>query len=327
MVLGKSTRACASLLALVLLTVLTGACSSDVNGEDITTQLTAGITHYQTQTPSLVAQDSGDSNEPSAIPQPSATPLIYRVAANDTLIGIATRFNIPLDALIAANPGIDPNFLIIDTDLVIPAQEGSIAAALPSPTPVSLVFGEPRCYTTAAGGVWCLLLVGNEQPNALENLAAMISLHSIEGELVANQEAVALLNVLPSGSRIPLVAFFEPPVPAWAAAKSQILSAISIPSDDGRYLPAVIEIFRTVIDEDGHSARIQGQLTLPAELPPANLVWIVAVAYDEEGLPVGVRRWEYTSETPAGSSLNFEMEVFSLGAPIDSVEILFEVRP
>jgi LysM repeat protein len=249
------------------------------------------------------------------------------VVEGDNLSNIASRFNVSLDVLIAANPGIDPSFLSIGTELTIPAHEGSIAGVLPSPTPVALAFDQPQCYPTAAGDLWCFLLVENEQPNSLENLAALIHLYSTDGELVASQEAVALINALPRERRIPLVTFFESPVPAWTSAKAQILSAIAISDDDARYLPAEIQNALTEISDLGSSARIQGQINLPSGSPPANLIWIVAVAYDQDGIPVGVRRWERISEFPSGSSLNFDIEVFSLGPPIEKVELLFEVRP
>jgi len=327
MCLSKSTRLAGKTLCILCLTILTGACSSVENGQNRYGNITPQITRYITGTPPPAPSDGSNGPEPTSIPLPTATPFVYSVVANDTLIGIAFRFGVALDALIAANPGLDPSFLSIGTELTIPVQEGSIAAELPSPTPVSLALSEPRCYATASGGAWCFLLVENEQLSALENLAAIISLHTSDGTVAASQEAVALLNILPSSQRIPLTTFFEGPLPAWTTSSAQILSAIAISSDDSRYLEAAIENVQTVIDAGGRSARVQGQISLPAESPSANLVWIVAVAYDQDGFPVGVRRWEHAGELPPDLLLNFVFEIFSLGASIESVELLYEVRP
>lgn len=46
--------------------------------------------------------------------------LEYRVVAGDTLIGIARRFNLTLQEIINANPGIDPNFIQIGQVICIP---------------------------------------------------------------------------------------------------------------------------------------------------------------------------------------------------------------
>lgn len=320
MFLSKSTR----LLSLFVLTVMTGACSS---GDNALAELTPEITRYQTRTPTRTPQDSSGTIESGEIPLPTPTPFIYTVVEGDNLSIIASRFNVSLEVLIAANAGIDPQFMSVGTELIIPVQEGSIAGELPSPTPVALAFDQPRCYPTAARDLWCFLLVENKQAISVENLAARIRLYSSAGELVSSQEAVALINALPSGSRIPLVTFFESPVPAWTSASAQILSALAIPDDDERYLPAEIRNVDIAITGLGSSARIQGQIDLPSGSPSASLIWIVAVAYDQEGIPVGIRRWEHISEILPGSSLNFYIEVFSLGAPIETVELMFEVRP
>jgi murein DD-endopeptidase MepM/ murein hydrolase activator NlpD len=49
---------------------------------------------------------------------------IYIVQAGDTLSYIASRFNVSVNDLIAANPAVDPNFLSEGQQLVIPGLEG-----------------------------------------------------------------------------------------------------------------------------------------------------------------------------------------------------------
>lgn len=49
---------------------------------------------------------------------------VYIVQAGDTLSGIAVRFNISVNDLMAANPAVDPNALAVGQQLVIPGLEG-----------------------------------------------------------------------------------------------------------------------------------------------------------------------------------------------------------
>src|SRR3990172_1968120 len=49
---------------------------------------------------------------------------VYIVQSGDTLSYIASRFNVSVNDLIAANPSVDPNFLSEGQQLVIPGLEG-----------------------------------------------------------------------------------------------------------------------------------------------------------------------------------------------------------
>ena len=282
---------------------------------------------YQTLTPSPVFTVDLAQLEPTGVPTASPTPFIYKVVANDTLIGIATRYNIALEELIAANPGIDPSFLIIGAELLIPAGDGAVIDILPTPTPVGISVQQPICYPTAAGGLWCLLLVNNNQAFAVENLAAEILLLTSTGEVVAQQQAIPLINVLPNGRSLPLVALFDDAPSTWDKAEARLLSAISVPEGDERYLNAEILNLQISIDSSGSSATITGEIVLAPEIPVANLIWILAIAYDENGVPVAVRRWDHAGELVGGDTLSFAIDLYSLGPVITQVELLYEVRP
>lgn len=49
---------------------------------------------------------------------------VYIVQAGDTLSAIASRFNVSVDALVAANPGLDPNLISQGQEIIIPGLEG-----------------------------------------------------------------------------------------------------------------------------------------------------------------------------------------------------------
>ncbi len=282
---------------------------------------------YSTLTPTVFQPTATGELQPTLAPLPSPTPLLYTVVANDTLIGIAVKFNVTLEALLTANPGVDPRFLSVGKVLFIPIGEAQIASAIPSPTPVSLEGPDPVCYLTSSGGTWCFWLVTNTHAQALENLSAQINLYSQNGELLASQTALTPLNLIPAGSQAPLSAYFPPPSPDWNFARAHLLTAVTVSDEGTRYLPLQMEGLDVDIAVNGLQATARGQVRLASGSMPASLVWIVAVAYDAAGNVVGVRRWESSEALAPGSAQNFVVEVFSLGPPIDHVDILTEARP
>lgn len=69
-------------------------------------------------------------------PTPSVMPSQYTVAAGDTMWGIAARFDVSLDEIVAANPNTDPDLLHPGDVLVIPAP-GAIRVAVATPPPTA----------------------------------------------------------------------------------------------------------------------------------------------------------------------------------------------
>ena len=78
--------------------------------------------------------------------------------------------------------------------------------------------------------------------------------------------------------------------------------------------------------EDGRSVLLSGQVLVPEEVKDLQMLWVLAVAYDEGGQPVGVRRWQADDLTGA-VEIPFVIQVFSLGGKIEEVDLLVEARP
>lgn len=256
---------------------------------------------------------------------PTPTPITYTVVAGDTLSSIAARFDVRLDDLIAANPGISANAMPVGTILKIPLG-GNTSGEL-TPTPVPLTILQARCWPTTEGGGWCFALVQNDYAETIENLSVQFTLLDGSGQEIGSQVAFGLLNILPAGRVMPVAAFFPAPVPAEVAPRAQILTAIRLPADDTRYLPIALQSVLVSVDWSGRTARVIGH-AMPVMLDGrVNTLWILGAAYDGYGNVVGVRRWESTTPVASGVSLAFDFAVSSVGPPIDHVDLLVEARP
>lgn len=303
-------------LLFFLLAVLLGACAPALT----TLPEHSAATPYQTATASPTATPLPFQTA-EVIPTP--TPVLYTVRPNDTLAAIAVRYGVTVEALLAANPGVRPTALTVGTQLVIPL--GSVPVE-PTPTPLPLVVWSPKCWPEAGGGLWCLAIVRNEYAETLENLSALFTLLDEKGIEQTAQIAYAPLDILPPGKAMPLGVHFAPPVAMPAEVRVQVLTAIRLLPGDVRYLQATLDNLTVALDSSGRVARLAGRVLLEEE-QSATQVWVLAVAYDAGGAPVGYRRWEAQQSLAAGESLTFAFTLASLGPPIAQVEFLVEARP
>jgi LysM repeat protein len=297
---------------------------------------------------------------PTAIPSPTPTPYTYKVKKGDTLLGIALHYGLTLEALRAANPKVDPNFLSVDTLLVIPiAQARNLPGATPTPSPTSLPLSisSPRCFPQGSGGVWCVAQVSNDHPYAVDNLQVWFSLVGSAGTVLTRTQVTPLLDWIPGGESLPLLAFFPgnslPPEAQGIAARVALLDANPVPAEGGRYLPLRAQVNQVQISPDGLQAVLQGQVdypqpstpeaangtvqpggtaspapqpTLPPDQLKANVIWVLAVAYDAQGQVIGARRWEADKGLKPTGSIAFTVTVYSLGPPIDHATVILEAR-
>ncbi|MCW5877987.1 MAG: LysM peptidoglycan-binding domain-containing protein [Anaerolineales bacterium] len=255
---------------------------------------------------------------------PTATPSLYTVVSGDTFFSIAARHGISLQALQLANPDVNSTFISPGMQLFIPSSDEA-AQALPNPTAAAADVSPATCYTTAANELWCFLLVRNTNEVIVENLGGLIQLLDAQGQAIANLAANPPLNILPPGMAMPLVAYVPEAPEGWHTARGQLSAAYPLTVDD-YYLAAQPYEERIQVSADGLSAQVTGGVRLSAA-PGA--VWVLAVAYDSRGDVVGIRRWESgdLNSSADPQAVLFDLWVYSLGRPIDRIELLLEAQP
>jgi hypothetical protein len=277
---------------------------------------------YQTATPSRTQTLLPGLTE---ILLPSPTPILYTIVLGDTLGAIADRFNVSLEALMAANPGIQPTALTVGTKLVIPVGFTQPSESAPTPAPVEVQ--QAHCWPETTGGLWCFALVQNEYAEVLENISAQFTLLDGSGDELASQVAYAPLNILLPGACMPLGVHFPAPVDPKVLLRVQVLTAIRLLPGDARYLPVGLENTLVSVEAGGCSAQVSGRVMLTVLDGRANTLWVLAVAYDESGNLVGFRRWESGAPLAGGERVIFDFLLSSVGPDIAQVEFLTEARP
>jgi len=271
----------------------------------------------------------GEPNTPTPLPTLTPTPRSHTVSKGEDMYGIALRYGVPLDELMAANPEVDPRWMSIGAVLVIPAAQHTPTPDPnhpPQPTPVSLQVQPPDCYPSGEGGLWCFARIENKQDFSVEGVAVNLRLFDRESGQILEQSAYPPLNLLPPGGFLPLAGYFAAPAPRSFDATVELTSALPVPPESGRYIGVTPVDIRVDIAADGLSARVSGALGLPGGDVPARLVYVAAVAFDDAGRIVGLRRWESGEFAPGGSQ-PFELRVYTAGPPIASVSVLAEGIP
>jgi len=291
------------------------ACATVGDEKPILSPTLAGpLQPYQSPVPSQTLLPSTPA--PTETPLPTPTPHLYQVSSGETMGDIALKFGITTKSLMAANPDVQPSAMSVGQNLIIPDLEKP-PDSLPTLGPIDLEISSPDCYSTLSGGMWCFALVQNGPGTAVESVSAQISLFDINGQKMASEVAFMLLDRLPAGDKLPLLAFFAE-APAEVNANAVLLTAFEVLAEDARDLPFSLRNVLTEISWDGMTAEISGQVVVEGV---ASQIWVVATAYDASGNVVGARRWESVS-----GERKFLLMVASLGPAIEQIDLIVEAK-
>ena len=334
----RSTPACNTLkFTLFILAVLLSAClpAGQTSLPASTPTLAGQLTPYLTGTATLPVTPAkpGKTVSATSLPSPSPTPRTFTVKKGDTVGGIALAYGVSVEAILAANPQLNPNLMVVGSTLVIPASPAAPAHApagdLPTTTPLPVRLDGVHCAAVQDGGAWCFAVAHNPQKSGVESVSAAIRIADSNGKGMQTQVAFGLLNLIPGKGTLPLAVYFPPPVPRAIQASAELLTALPIDSGSDRYLSASSDNVKTNILADGLSARVSGVMTLDKGSSTAHQVWVLLIAYDASGQVTGLRRWEMGADQAlkAGKQAPFAEMVYSTGGKIAKVTVLVEARP
>jgi len=320
-------------LLLLLAGILAGCSTGLQNTQTPRPQLTGTLRPFPSQTFTPEHPPTATPTQ-TATPTPTPTPLYYTVDEKDDMFGIALRYGISLEALKTANPEVNPYFMGVGTQLMIPITPTPMLA---TPTPqaslptteaasTAVLSLQPDCYRDAAGGVICFVLAQNLSDKPIENPTALVTLEGVSTEYSLTQTAILPLNLLPAGTALPLVTYFQPPTPEKFTATTEADFWLPVPEEDTRYLEISLADLQTEIMEDSRSAKIRGQVALANPTTQASSIWLLATAFTQDGHVAGIRRWEAPLPIPAGQAIPFSFTVYSMGPEIVRVEVSAEAR-
>jgi LysM repeat protein len=252
------------------------------------------------------------------------TPRTYTVLKNDMLGPIASRFGISVDALMAANPGVQPELLRIGQVLIIPGAAipttSSIAAA-----PIGVQIGPARCFPQSSGAVWCLALATNPTSEPATNISVSLIIFGNPPQAALAEQTIELpLRFLQAGESIALAAFFSPAEAKGILASAQIRTAVASTAD--MLIPVEITRKDSVAREDGIEVTVDFRIGA-GKLPVLHRMDAVLTVLDAQGMPIGMRVYRQTGEWRPGQEDQLRMRAFTLGGTAVSYQISLEAHP
>ena len=302
---------------------------------------TPTLQRSHTPLPSLTATES-PTLTPTNTQTPTPAPVTWTVGKGDELMAIAFYYGITLDELLAANPSVTPNWMSVGTILQIPVTPTPLptATATPAPTNTAQILqtqtatpsgplelqGEPSCYQNPLGELNCLVLIKNQGEETLENPSVSFRITSPKSDYESELVVFAPLNLLQPGSSLPVLASFPAPVPEAYVSHAEIVYWLPTKPDDDRYADTEVTFSKISVSEDQMIAYVDGKISVDSAYREIASLWLLAVAFDQDGNPVGFRRWEAALPIDNVEAIAFNTIVYSLGPGIDRVELMAEAR-
>lgn len=244
---------------------------------------------------------------------PTPTPPTYVVRRGDTLLSIALRLGVTLEALQAANPAVNPQFLSIGTALLIPTGDGTpppnLGPALAA-TPLPLTVSAPRCVPQASGVTACWAEVHNPTADPVTQVVVRFTLANAEGWPLTSQEASAALETLLPGQTTPVGVLVRVAEPV-RAAQAEVVRAL--PGTAPTTTLAVLEP-RLLADSTGW--RLAGQVHHTAG-DGAVGVRLTLIIYTQAGDVGGFWQFDLAEPLAPGAIRPFAWPVGALAARTD----------
>jgi LysM repeat protein len=256
---------------------------------------------------------------PTATPTITPTPVIHTILSGESLLGVAGQYGVSVAALQDANGILDPRFLQVGQQLVIPrpeeVEEVTDANSTPTPTPLAVEVQNVYFNESNVGGLWVLGEVLNPGAESLEQVRVGVSLLDASNAEIARVEGLVALDLVDPGQDAPFaVTFGENP---GAFDRYRVFATHAVAAYVGSYYR---DLEVTDIQSQGEryaSYTVTGKVrnTGPED---AVDVQVVLTAYDPLGRVIAMRKVtpEY-NVIPRGGESAFTAVLAPVGGPAE----------
>jgi LysM repeat protein len=248
------------------------------------------------------------------------------VEPGDTLVGIAARFGVTLEALRRANPNLQPELLQIGHRVAIPAGEGRPQGPglLPVSTPLPLPIVGFGLYETPVGGLWGLGEVVNPMETSVENVRVEVTLYRTDGSESASVDSWVARDVIPAGESSPFGVLFPDPPADLGSHRIALVGGESVTR------PITWHPHLSIVRQQGWPAgsvyRVTGEVLNTGDRAAEELQVLVTL-YNPEGQVTGFREEALPGNLLPGAQEAFDILVSPVGSGTDHHTATVSGRP
>ena len=252
---------------------------------------------------------------------PSPTPIIHVIQKGDTLLGIANKYGITVEALQETNGIVDPRRLQLGQELIVPQDDFARTGGppTPTPTPVDYAIENVGFYRTSVGSLWFLGEVHNTTTAPIEQVQVLVILQAEDYTELGRSSAFTVLDFIDSECRSPFAVLFEHPPEQFDRYQVVALAGVTTTHPGKRY-EGVIALDYTG-QPQGDTLAIGGTIKNDGNAA-AEAITVVATGYDTNNRVVAVRAADCPlSQLRTDESAPFRMNLLSSGDPIVSYTV------
>ena len=254
------------------------------------------------------------------------TPIFYTIQGGDSLLGVASSYNVSVAALQEANGILDPRSLQVGQQVIIPRIEEIEESEDGTPTPTPLPVQVENVYfsETTIGGLWVLGEVLNDSGRPLEQVRVGVTLlDEADGEL-GEADGLVALDFVDVGERAPFAVLFGAAPGRFERYRAYPLSAVE--AYVGSYYRD-LEV-RNLKSEGERYASYTVTGTIynfgPEE---AVSVQVVLTAYDNLDRVIAMRQVVPDHNVvPRGGETTFTDVIVPIGGPVARIEAVAQGR-
>lgn len=276
--------------------------------------------------PAATATPAPYTPEPTPTPTMTPTPIVHAVRAGESLLSIATQYDITVNELQEANGILDPRTLQVGQQLIIPRPEESAAAAAATATPTPLPLSIQNIYinNTTIGNLWVLGEVLNDGAVALEQVQVAVVLLDEQKQEIGRQEAFVALDLIDPGQRAPFALFFEPPAPRFTSY--QVFAIHAVAAYVGSYYRD-LQVNELENDHERYASYTVKGTILNTGPEEAVGVQVILTGYDSLERVIAMRKIEPDyNVVPRGGETPFTAILTPFGGPIARIAAVAQGR-